>query len=782
MYKSRTFVFMFRLISFIAIYNVLLLQSVEAQVSSCYLHGKITEENGTPISVADVMIYNQDSLLAATTTNNEGHYALRFDCHQLVSITLNVSHLGFVPTTLSITNIQDTFVRNASLAPLFTALPSVVVSAGKTEQRLEETTISIIAVPASLIENKNPTDLQQTVDQVPGVHVTEGQVNIRSGSGWSYGAGTRVLTLIDDLPLISPDANQVLWPLVPFESLEQMEVIKGAASALYGSSAMNGVINVRTRSPFSKHTSINVFSGMYDAPAREDVKWSESPIVFHGLQVSHSDFKRLGKGKLGYLIGANGLWDPGFRWNAMDNRARLHWKTAYKQPLNNRGVIEFGLNGSVSFRESGQALVWQNANQAYMAQDSSVTITNGTTYFIDPYIEMTYGNNEIQHSDKMQLRILGINNIASDDVNSFDNASNSVLLQYQHQATFEGATITSGIFGLFAQTQSQIFGNHISSNQAIFLQGDFPWKRFNVSLGARYEMFMVNDIRDERPVFRAGLNYRLFKHTNLFTNFGEGFRFPSIAELYTQTNVGTINIFPSENLRPEFGRTVEIGVKQGIGNGKRFSSRIEAVAYSMHFNDMIEFMFNQWLEPTQEDPFRGIGFRSVNISSVQINGLEFSYIGEVYYKRSKIEFLTGYTYTNPRVINPDMPIAGYQNLTYRSSSSDTTDILKYRFQHLFRADIQYVWNTKLRIGGSLRYNDFMQAVDQAFVTLLPGVRSTRERLYMGDFFIDVRIGYQINDAWSVNLICDNLLNREFMMRPAMLGMPRRFMIQSRFSF
>ena len=74
----------------------------------------------------------------------------------------------------------------------------------------------------------------------------DGQANIRGGSGWSYGAGTRVLVMVDDMPLISGDAGQVQWNLIATENVNQVEIIKGASSALYGSSALNGIINIRT--------------------------------------------------------------------------------------------------------------------------------------------------------------------------------------------------------------------------------------------------------------------------------------------------------------------------------------------------------------------------------------------------------------------------------------------------------------------------------------------------------------------------------------------------------
>lgn len=766
--------------SFLAFFFIICAFSVHAQKSIIF-SGIIMDEDDQPIPSASVEIYSENKRLSGSITNDDGLFSISL-LKTNATITILVNHLGFTPYQSSIDVQSDSVYQSITLLTSFSSLPSIVVSAARTEQRLEETTTSITAVPSSLIKNKNPTDVQQTVDQVPGVHVTEGQVNIRSGSGWSYGAGTRVLTLIDDLPLISPDANQILWPLVPFESMEQMEVLKGASSAMYGSSAMNGVINVRTRSPFTKKTYVNSFSGFYDAPTRPELKWWDTPQHVHGLQASHSDFIDVGKGKFGYLLGVNGLWDSGFRWKNMDNRARMHWKTAYKQPMQNNGVLEFGLNGSISHRKSGQALIWEGPNRAYIAQDSSVTITEGTTYFIDPYIEMRYGNDDIIHSDKLQMRFLGINNAASDNINVFDNASQSMLMQYQHQATFKGATITAGVFGLFADTKSELFGIHSSSNQAVFIQADFPWKRFNFSAGARYEIFMVNDLEEEKPVYRAGINYRLFKHTNIFTNYGEGFRFPSIAELYTQTNIGAINIYPGQNLRPEFGRTAELGIKQIISNGNSFSSRFELTAYVMQFDDMIEFMFAQWGAINPDNPFDGLGFSSINIGAVRISGYEISYAGEVTTKKSKWQFLTGYTYANPIALNPNDQIIEGQQLTYISSSSDTINTLKYRFQHLLRADLQYVWKNKVKIGGSARYNDFMQAVDQAFIAFLPGVRATRERLNSGDMFIDLRVGYIIKKGLSFNLICDNLLNREYMIRPAMLGMPRRYMVQMQLEF
>jgi iron complex outermembrane receptor protein len=171
-------------------------------------------------------------------------------------------------------------------------LGSVVVTASKFEQRMEEVTVSIEVLQPELIENKNSRYVDQAINQSPGISVIDDQASIRGGSGWSMGAGTRVTTLVDGIPLVSGDAGQVQWQMVPSENIHQMEIIKGASSALYGSSAMNGVINIRTSFPSTEpETKISLFQGFYGDPAREENKWSN---LFGDQPDAHQAARRLG--------------------------------------------------------------------------------------------------------------------------------------------------------------------------------------------------------------------------------------------------------------------------------------------------------------------------------------------------------------------------------------------------------------------------------------------------------------------------------------------------------
>ena len=128
---------------------------------------------------------------------------------------------------------------------------TVVVSAGKRKQAIEEIPVSMEIIKPQLIDNKGITDLEQAVDQTPGVYTMDGQVSIRGGSGFAYGTGSRVLLLWNGMPLLSGYAGDTQWNAIPMEQASQIEVMKGASSVLYGSGALNGVIALAEKEPKS---------------------------------------------------------------------------------------------------------------------------------------------------------------------------------------------------------------------------------------------------------------------------------------------------------------------------------------------------------------------------------------------------------------------------------------------------------------------------------------------------------------------------------------------------
>lgn len=171
-----------------------------------------------------------------------------------VPTRITVSKLGFRPDSLyvALRPGTDTAIM-VTLQPLGIQLAPVVVSIARTEQRIEDVPIRVEVLAGEDVGEKNamrPGDLTQMVAEIPGIRVPP----INAGAG---GAALRIQGfrsqytefLTDGLPLAAGgDAGLSLVEVPPLD-LAQVEVIKAGASALYGPSALGGVVNFVSRRP-----------------------------------------------------------------------------------------------------------------------------------------------------------------------------------------------------------------------------------------------------------------------------------------------------------------------------------------------------------------------------------------------------------------------------------------------------------------------------------------------------------------------------------------------------
>ena len=126
-------------------------------------------------------------------------------------------------------------------------LQTVVVSATRSERAIDESTVPISVVSRSEIERTRARTLKQALENVPGLQLRE--VHGKSGFELSLQGlgGDQVLVLIDGLPITASTGSTVDLGQYLVGEVERVEVVKGASSAQYGSSAMGGVVNVITR-------------------------------------------------------------------------------------------------------------------------------------------------------------------------------------------------------------------------------------------------------------------------------------------------------------------------------------------------------------------------------------------------------------------------------------------------------------------------------------------------------------------------------------------------------
>ncbi len=724
-----------------------------------------------------------------TVTNFEGQFELNvLDTQD----TLVVSYLGMATRKVAIYDDRK-MMHIIYLEPLAIIGETIVVTDGKYAKKVEESTVSTAVIDRAMIEANNATSLDQVVQKTSGVQIIDNQVNIRSGAGYAYGVGSRVAFLVDGQPLLSAELSDVKWNFMPLENAEQIEIIKGSSSVLYGSGALNGVINIRTAYPTSQepYTAFSIYSGIYDQPRIDSTQWFDPKItpaaqpMFIGLFFSHRE--RITP-NFDLVLGGNLHLENGFLKDVDERRARFNFNTRYRPPSAN-GKLSFGINGTMMYHRQGNFFLakdmregsYINIGQVYGERYGSITL--------DPYLTV-YDKADNKHDIK--ARWFNINKHRPGP-----NSDAHVLsLEYQFQRTFAKEwRLTAGTLGQYFNVNSILFADpngtedrslFTGKSVAFYAQLDKKfWERLSITIGSRWEGYFVgNNFFASPPILRLGSNLQLTKNDYLRASFGQGFRVPSFGEIYINEPIPTDNfqlgIFPNPDLLPETGWSTELAYRRNFRIGK-FHFYVDAALYWMEYRNMIEAQIGAYQQ--------GFGFRFNNVNHARIAGWEISTQSEGKIGKIPLKIWGGYTYSFPGDLTADTTLKNignylamltevFANGIKRGQGGNVFSLLRYRSLHTFRLDAETAYKG-ISIGAAVNYTSFVQNIDDIFDfgIVSPGVPEFRKIHDKGAWIFDVRLGYQINPKQRINLVVQNLLNAEYAVRPARMGAPRSFSIK-----
>jgi len=306
--------------------NTLLLFLILPLFSLAQLTGKVTESDSKePVVGAKVIASNGEKAV----TDIDGVFSIQTATYP---ITLITSMSGFLNDT--------TIVKAAGEVSIILDVPvktisAVVVSAGRRQQRVEDVPVSMEIIRPALINNKGITDLEQAVDQSPGVYTMDGQVSIRGGSGFAYGTGSRVLLLWNGMPLLSGYAGDTQWNAIPMEQASQIEIMKGASSVLYGSGALNGVIALSEKEPgLVPETKVKIQTGIYGDPKRESLRWWGANPMNQQVEVYRGQMFK----QSGYTMSTTLFRNDGYRQGETEARGRISGTVYFR--FNNASRIQ----------------------------------------------------------------------------------------------------------------------------------------------------------------------------------------------------------------------------------------------------------------------------------------------------------------------------------------------------------------------------------------------------------------------------------------------------------
>ncbi len=742
----------------------------------------ILYDNATNETLVGVNISTQDN--HGVSSDENGNYSITLDTGKY---TITFSFVGY-QTKEEIIEIfsGDVIDKKIYLKPDARELDIVVVSGSLYEKPLTEETVSMEVLKSTLIENTNAVSLIDAITKAPGIFMLDNQVNIRGGTGFTYGAGSRVMLVVDDQILLAADRGDAKWNFVPMENVEQIEVIKGASSVLYGSSAMNGVIAVRTAWPGSKpYTAISAYQGITSPPKEAYKQWWDEPILQTGINFAHRQkFEKIDL-VLGGHVSKNGSALEG----EFSDRARFNWKTRFR--TKNPERLTFGINGNVMYDDEGIFFLFMNGDTGIYRpfgggydQPTTTTLLNWKFIWttIDPWLNFN-DNNGNEHKFKMRYYN---NNVTYTDSTGGD--SYLVNLDYQYHREFQNDFfVTAGFSGYRFHVRDDGLGDHDGFSGGFYAQIEKKiFDRLTFNFGFREEWYLLDTTEAlSAPIIKAGINYRAGPSTFLRASFGQGYRAPSLVEKYAQTNLGILLIFSNPDILPEYGWNGEVGIKKSLFLNN-WSGYADAAFYVTDYYEMTEFTFG--LYDDLGPPL--IGFKSLNIGRSRMAGFELTLVGDGKIFGNNLSVICGYNYVYPANLNADSSLYQwgnfFNNFVYGFNHKDSafvSTVLNYRFRYMFRTDLEYTIK-KVAIGVTINYYSFMENIDYVFADfgIPPGLQDFRYEHVNGDWIFDARVGYDINTHIRVQAMVKNIFNREYALRPAKTDQPANYTLLFKYTF
>lgn len=695
-------------------------------------------ETRTPLNLVDVYL---DSVLIGGITGRDGRFVIRYIPEG--KYTLVVKRLGYKPyREQDVRVVRGKLVaRRIGLEPTEIAGQEVLITATRKEQTAQMAPASVVILRASDLESRPVHTFDQAIEAIPGVSIFRAagtsvqSLSIRGSSDVAGGGvGNRVLLLVDGRPALTSDAGGAYWSLVPTNFIERVEVVKGAFSSLYGSTAMGGVINVITRRPsYRSLAHIAVKYGFFEKAPR-DIRYTDKMQLQREIEASYSG----ANGKLSYLFNASNKQSDGYAQNTAYNFYDLFTKIMFDLDYNRNLEVTLGggfakndfphswLNSAQPLRvrpkytDDRQEKRQFNVDVHYWAvPNSSVKYSSRFYYYLNAarsYFNENDPNGTLPGNDP-----LGSKTVI--DGNKFGNITQ--LDWYINSRNYFIAGIDVQIDHVNSSPDSVVYGKQQINNFAFYLQDEVNLTtRLVTTVGVRFDWNHLvggRNLRQASP--KVALVYHPTTALSLRLLYGQAFRAPTIAERFFKRELsGGVLFKPNPELNAErMDYSLESGVRWQLNS----HIGIDAALFRYHYKDLI-----YWVNIAAEEHVNFPYFQVRNLNKALMQGVETS-VNFSWQKHFQASL--NYTYLDARDLSP--------------GRSD--DLLAYRPKHSFFFNTAFTWH-RFRLGADGRYRS---AIKEVF--LYP--------LQKPDAFwvLNAKLIYRVNSTVDFSVGVQNILNTQY---------------------
>jgi outer membrane receptor protein involved in Fe transport len=263
------------------------------------INGNVVDQNNEPIPGANIVIVDK---AIGTVTDFDGNFSLQTS--EVPPFQIRITSLGYTDALEDITanNQNVTVVLNEAQ----TFLDEVVLSASRTPERIFESPVTVERMGIETIKNTASADFYSGLENLKGVDVNTNSLTFKSVNtrGFATFANTRFMQLVDGMDNSTPALNFPIGNLVGMVETDvlSVELLPGASSALYGANAFNGILFMRSKSPFDyQGISASIKQGVTSQEAAGTNSYTDV-----GIRAAHKfNDKFAVKWNFGYLDGTD---------------------------------------------------------------------------------------------------------------------------------------------------------------------------------------------------------------------------------------------------------------------------------------------------------------------------------------------------------------------------------------------------------------------------------------------------------------------------------------------
>lgn len=497
-------------------------------------------------------------------------------------------------------------------------LDDVVVTGTRTPKLLKDVPTLPRLITAEDIRKADATDLKDLLQQeLPGVEFTYA-MNQQTNMNVAGFAGQNVLILIDGERLAGETMDNTDFSRLTMQNVERIEIIKGAASALYGSNATGGVINIITKQA-SKPWSLNVNARLADHKEQRygAVLGMHKGKVSNTIDVTHTKIAT-------YHLCYNTKDDCDFR-SVYGGRT---WTVNDHLTYNPIESLKLSARAGYFFRER-----LYNVDSPDRYRDFSGGLKGEWRIGDRDNMEVSYSYDQYDKSDYQTLRDI--------DVRDYRNVQHTTRLLYTHRFKEQNLLTLGGDYMRdYLDTYQFNDGARTQHSGDVFAQYDHNFNRhWELLTAGRLDYFSQTD--DVRFTGKMALRYRTGNFT-FRTGYAGGFRAPSLKELYMLYDMsGIFWIHGNTALKPEKSNSMNASVEYAKGG---YSITVAANHAVVHDKISTSLPTSDATDPTYNY------VQYVNIENYRVTGVEATARGKWFLNdKSLLSASVSYSYTHEEV-------------------------------------------------------------------------------------------------------------------------------------